>query len=582
LETRGIIARRDPASGMLQVWIASQNPYRIRDGISHCLGIPPGEIRVMAGDVGGGFGCKGMIYPEEIVCCLLALHLGRPIKWVETRIESFLSTNHAREMLVEAAIAARRNGTILGIDVKLFQDCGAYCHYELVLPTAVINHLPNQYRIPNLRAEGHAVLTNKVQVSPYRGAGRPEAVFVIERLIEMLARRIGVDPADVRRANLVRPEELPYSSGLRMWNGWPIVYDSGDFPGMFERALELADYSRWRKEQRQAREEGRLLGVGIAACIEGGGIGPSEGATVSVEETGRVDVILGVGSQGQSHETVFAQVCADVLGVEFEDVSVRGGDTNLFPEGFGTRASRVAVNAGNAVAKAAEVLKTKVSLIAAELLECSRGDIVIESGRAGVRGVPGRTVSMAEIARAATGAVGPADARPVLAATEFFHPDTATWAGSVHVAVAEVDADTGTWRVLKYVVVHDCGRALNVQVVEGQVVGGIAQGLGMILGEELVYDEFGQLVTGSLMDYAVPRADDMPDVVLEHMDFPARSNALGVKGIGEGSVAGPPAAIANAIEDAIGGGARVTRTPLTSQRVWELLGKLAQRRRDAT
>jgi carbon-monoxide dehydrogenase large subunit len=575
LETRGIVVEPDRRAGGLTVHAAHQNPYRLRDGIARCLGLPTERIRVIAPDVGGGFGSKGMVYPEDIVCCLLAYRLGRAVKWVETRSESFLGTNQAREMRIDARLAADADGRILGLDVKIDQDSGAYCHYEMVLPSSVLAHLPGLYRVPAVRAQASAVLTTKVQASPYRGAGRPEAAFAIERLLDLLSRELGLDPAETRRRNLVTPGDLPYRGGLRMPNGVPVEYDSGDFPLMLGTALELVEYPRWRALQREA--SGRRLGIGLAGCVEGGGFGPCEGARVRVDPGGEVTVDLGVGSQGQSHETVFARLCADFLGVSAERVRVRGGDTALFPYGFGTRASRVAVNTGNAVALAAATVRERACQLAARALECSAEDIVLADGAASVRGFPGRAVLLGDLAMAALQAPDPSAPVPGLEATSFYHPPGFTWAGSVSAAVVEVDPETGRVDVLRYVTVHDCGRPLDARVVEGQAAGGIAQGLGAALSEELVYDAAGQLTTGTLMDYAPVRAADMPSLVLQAMDFPATSNPLGVKGIGEGSTAGPPAAIAGAIDDALGGKARVTRAPFTAERVWRWAQALDER-----
>jgi carbon-monoxide dehydrogenase large subunit len=570
IEPRCILAVPDRISGGLTAYVSNQNPYSLRGGVAAALGISPEEVRVVTPDVGGGFGAKGMIYPEEIVCCLLAHRLRQTIKWTESRSESFISTNHARDATAEARLAARRDGSILGLDVTVFQDCGAYSHYEMVVALNILCHFPSLYRIPNIRSQAYALITNKVQTAPYRGAGRPEAIFVTERLVDLLGREIGRDPAEVRQLNLVRPDQIPYSSGLLSWTGLPSAYDSGDFPAMLRKTLADGDYAGWRQAQGLARQAGRLVGIGLAIAPESGGGGPCEGATVRIHETGHVTVLLGVSSQGQSHETVFAQICAEALGADIDMVRVHGGDTSLAPRGFGTRGSRVAVNAGNAVAKAAAAVRRRIQLVASRVLECGPDDVALREGLAFVKGLPDRAVSFRDLA--ATVLRGPvSEFGPVLSATEYFYPSALTWSHSFHLVVVEVDRSTGNLAILRYVVVHDAGQPINPTVVEGQVFGGIAQGLGSALTEHIRYDESGQPFSGTLVEYAIPRADSMPNLSLNHLDFPTPTNSLGIKGIGEGATAGPPAALANAVADALGGKVRVNALPLTPQRVWELL-----------
>jgi len=389
----------------------------------------------------------------------------------------------------------------------------------------------------------------------------------------VLARRLDMDPAELRFKNLVQPHEMPYRSGLTYRDGVPIVYDGGDYPLELRRALELADYNGWRKRQVELRREGRRIGLGISSYLEAGGIGwPCEGATVRVDERGAVEVLIGVSGSGQGHETVFAQVCAEHLGANFDEIRVRGGDTALLSYGFGTGASRVAVNTGNAVALAAEAVRRKACRVAARLLECDEKDVRIEEGKAFVAGAPMKTLPLAALAQAALRDRGLALlGGPGLWETKFYYPPTVTWSSGVNVAVVEVDPETGKITVLKYVTVHDCGRQINPMIVDGQVLGGFAQGLGVALGECLVYDKAGQLLTGSLMDYPIPRADEIPEFVTEHLHFHTDHNPLGVRGVGEGPTGPPPAAIANAVADAFDGRLNIRFPVLNPARVHALL-----------
>jgi carbon-monoxide dehydrogenase large subunit len=495
------------------------------------------------------------------------------VKWIQTRTEFMQSSHQAREQRHEARLAATRDGRLLALDVRIVKDVGAYHSFSISEPTNTINHLPSLYRVPAFRAEAVSVVTNKVASSPYRGAGRPEAVFVLERLLDRLARSLRMDPAELRAKNLVRPDEMPYAPGHVYRDGVPVRYDGGDYPLELRQALDLADYDDWRKRQGELRREGRRIGLGIAAYVEAGGSpSPGEWATVRVDQHGQVSVLIGVSASGQGHETVFAQVCAEYLGARFEDVRVRGGDTTLVPHGYGTGASRVAINTGNAVALAAESVKRKARRVAARLLECDEHDVRIEDGRVFVTGAPMRALSFDRVAQAALRDRTLADlGGPGLWATEFYALPSVTWASGVHVAVVEVDAETGRVAILKYVMVHDCGRQLHPVIVDGQVMGGFAQGLGVSLGERVVYDDAGQLLTGNFMEYPIPRADDIPEVVTEHLVFATDHNALGVRGVGEGPTCAPAAVIANAVDDAFDGRLEIRDPVLTPSRVRELI-----------
>jgi carbon-monoxide dehydrogenase large subunit len=573
METRGACARFDPATQTLIVWAPHQSPYAVRGTVAARLGLPADSVRVIVPDTGGGFGPKEGVYPEDVIVPVLAYRLGRPVKWIQTRAEFMVSSHHARQQAHHARLAATREGRILGLDVKMIKDVGAYHSHSVNEPTNTINHLPSQYRVPAYRAEAFSVVTNKVPSSPYRGAGRPEAILVIERLLDRLAATLGIDPAEVRAKNLVAPADMPYRTGLVYRDGVPVSYDGGDYPLELRRALELLDYAGWRARQAELRARGRRIGLGIAGSLEAGGSArPGESAMVKVDDGGHVAVLIGVSGSGQGHETVFAQVCAEYLGAKFEDIRVRGGDTALLPHGYGTGASRVAVNTGNAVAEAARAVKVKACRVAARLLECASEDVRIENGHAFVAGTPARAISLGRLARAALRDRGLVElGGPGLWATTFYAPPTVTWASGVHAAVVEVDVETGRVTILRYVIVHDCGRQLHPVIVEGQIVGGFAQGLGVALGEDVVYDENGQLLTRTLMDYLVPRADDMPPLVLEHLNFPTDNNPLGVRGVGEGATGAPTAVLANAVSDAFDGRLDIRSPILTPERVYALL-----------
>ncbi|MBI3824953.1 MAG: xanthine dehydrogenase family protein [Candidatus Rokubacteria bacterium] len=551
IEPRGVLAYPDGES--LVVWSSTQNPYSLRDTIAAGLALPVESVRVMVPDVGGGFGPKGLIYPEELLVPAAALRLGRPVKWVEARREHLMTAGHDREQVHEARIGFGRDGTIVAIDDRFRADVGAYPVQGDSLTLNTVNHLPGPYRVPHYRSSGDSIVTNKTQNAAYRGAGRPEAVFVMERLMDLGARRLGIDPAELRRRNMIRPEEMPYRPGLTYKDGVPIAYDPGDFPEAFDRALALLRYDEWRGRQR-AQEAGavRRLGIGLACYAQGSGLGPYEGATVRVDPSGKVYVFIGVTAQGQGHATTLAQIAAGELGVPFDDVIVVAGDTALFPFGNGTGGSRVTANAGPAVARTAREVRRRAARVAADLLECAPEDVRLEGGRAHVAGVPSRSVTLGRLAHVAlkSKTLKPTG-EPGLNACTYFYPDTVTWTFGTQAAVVEVDVETYQVRLLRYAIVHDPGRAINPMIVEGQMQGGAVQGIGAGLFEAVIYDSGGQLLTGSLMDYAIPRADDLPDLPVVLTEHPSVINDLGVKGVGESGAIPGAAAIANAVEDAL-------------------------------
>lgn len=574
MEPRGAIAWRDPDSGALTLWASIQNPYRLRDALATALGLPAESVRVLVPDVGGGFGPKGDVYPDEILVAAAAWRLGRPVKWIEGRREDFMALGHDREQEHDARLGLTRDGRIVALETTFRADVGAYPAQGDGLTANTVNHLPGPYRVPAYHGSGHSVVTTKTLNAAYRAAGRPEAVFVMERLMDLGARRLDLDPAELRRRNLVRPEEMPYRPGLTYKDGVPVTYDPGDFPAAFERALTLLDYEGWRRRQKARPDGGPRIGVGLACYAQGTGLGPYEGATVRVDPSGKVYVFIGVAQQGQGHATTLAQVAAGELGAAWEDVIVTAGDTERFPIGMGTGGSRVMANAGPAVASAAREVRAKAARVAAELLECAPDDVRIEQGRVFVAGLPDHVLPLGRLAHAAVKSKalrGTPD--PTLNACTYFYPDTVTWAFGVQAAAVEVDVDTGATRLLAYAIVHDPGRAINPAIVAGQLQGGAVQGIAAGLLEEVVYDGAGQLLTGSLMDYAVPRADDLPPLPVALEAHRSVINPLGVKGVGESGAIGGAAAIANAIEDAVADlGVTIDQVPVTPARLW---GRLA-------
>jgi len=573
IEPRGVLVQPDAPDGRLTIWTSTQVPFAVRAAIAAALGLADEQVRVIAPDVGGGFGAKGHVYPEDVLLAAVARRLGRPVKWIETRREHFLATAPDRDQRHRARLGVARDGTIAAVQTEFTRDAGAYPVIGDVISLNSINHLPGPYRIAHLKASALNVVTHKTFSAAYRGAGRPEIAYVLDRLLDRAARRAGLDPAALRRRNFIGPNEMPYTTGLRYRDGVPIVYDPADYPAAFDRLLASFGYDEWRATQKARRGSPRPIGVGLSAYLEGTGIGPFEGADVKIDPSGIVYLQIGVSSQGQAHETTLAQVCAAELGVDTERVVVVGGDTAVVGYGNGTIASRVAAVAGPAVARTAREVARKARLVAGEMLECAPADVVLAGGRAHVAGMTGRGVDIGRLARASLRSPTLLrEGAPGLHACAFFRPETVTWAFGAHACALEVDVETGALRLLRYAAVHDCGRPLNPMVVEGQLHGGIVQGIGAALAEELVYDDAGQLVTGSLMEYGVPKADQVPPLEVIALDFPSTRNELGVKGVGESGIISPVPAIANAVEDALADrGVEITRVPLTPASVWAAL-----------
>lgn len=576
LEGRGVVAEWDARAERLTVWDTTQAPIPIRNGLAAWLGLSEDRLRVVAPFIGGGFGPKIMMfYPEEVVVPWAALRLGRPVKWVSDRAEDFVSTTQERLQIHDAELAVDGDGRILALADSFLHDTGAYDPYGLTVPLNSQANALGLYAIPAYRSELRAVFTNLPIVTPYRGAGRQHGTFVIERLLDLAARELGLDRAEIRRRNLLPKEAFPVAQGIVYQDFTELTYDSGDYAPILEQALERIGYRRFvEEEQPRARAAGRRRGIGIVTYVEGTGIGPFEGARVQVQGSGRVTVATGVGTQGQGHFTAFAQVAADALGVDAAEIDVTTGDTDRFHWGTGTFASRGAVVAGNAIHAAAGAVAERARALAAAALGVEAGEIELAGGAARVRGEPGRAIGLGELARRANplrGAVA-SGSEPGLEATRYFGPERGATAAGAHAMIVEVDPETMAVAIEKYVVVHDCGRVINPLLVEGQVHGGVAQGIGNAFYEQLVYDASGQLLNGSFMDFLVPTALDVPPIEVGHLETPSPLNPLGVKGAGEAGAIPTGALFAQAVEDALGlPGFEILEIPLSPNRLFELV-----------
>ena len=573
METRGVVAQWDPRDGSLTTWNSTQVVHFVQQGLVAALGLPAHKIRVIAPDVGGGFGTKANGYPEDLLIPAAAMATRRPVKWTEDRREHMMAAAHARHQVHDIEIGARRDGTMLAVRDRIWVDLGAYNSWGIVLPYNTVAHLLGPHRVPSFDVECRGVVTNKTPNAPYRGAGRPEAVYAMDRIVDRLARELRMDPAELRRKNYLTAADMPYEIALPYRDGNPLVYDSGDCRAGLDAALDAVGYAELRREQAELRARGVHRGIGISGYVEGTAIGPYEGATVRMDASGRAVVATGAASQGQGQETSFAQVAADALGIPIDWVTVVGGDTAAIPFGIGTFASRSAVNAGSSIHVAAGRVKDKLVAAAAQLFEAAPGDVEIADGTATVRGAPASAVPLARVIQSALPTFARAGAvSPDFEATVYHHQPTVTYTSAVHVAHVEVDAGTGAVRLLRYVVAHDCGLLINPVIVEGQIHGGVAQGVGGGLLEEMLYDKQGQLLTGTFMDYLVPTSMEVPAIETVHLEYPSPRNPLGIKGIGEGGAISPPAAIANAVEDALAPfGARVTKAPLGPSQVLALI-----------
>ncbi|MCH7676544.1 xanthine dehydrogenase family protein molybdopterin-binding subunit [candidate division KSB1 bacterium] len=576
MENRGIVADWDEKTLELKVWDTTQAPIPIRNGLAAMLGLSESQVHVIAPFIGGGFGPKIMMfYPEEVLIPWVAMQLKRPIKWIEDRQENFFATTHERGQIHDAELAVTKDGKILGVRDVFLHDAGAYAPYGLTVPINSQCTLLGPYDVPNYYSEFKAVFTNKTIVTPYRGAGRQHGVFVMERLLDLAAKELKIDRVEIRKKNYLKPEDFPHNHEIIYQDFAPLVYDSGNYAPALEKAVEMIDYKNFiEKEQPKLRKQGKCVGLGIVSYVEGTGIGPYEGARVKVDASGKVNVATGIGTQGQGHFTSFAQIVADQLGVDVKDIRLVTGDTKEFGWGVGTFASRGAVVAGNAIHAAAVGVRKKILKNASEHFEAAEEDLVIEDGKVYVKGVKQKSIKLGELAQLANplrGAVKPGT-EPGLESTDYFGPEGGSTASGVHAMIIEIDPQTMMLKIKKYVVVHDCGKVINPMILEGQIQGGVAQGIGNAFYEQLVYDESGQLTNASFMDYLLPTANDVPNIETDHIETPSPLNPLGVKGAGEAGAIPVGPLFAQAIEDALAEfDLEILEIPLSPNRLFELV-----------
>ena len=583
MENRGVVVDYNSGTDQITMWTSTQIPHLIRVLLALVTGHPEHLIRVIAPDVGGAFGSKLYLYAEEVIAPIIAKNLKRPVKWVESRSEGYLATTHGRDHITDIEIIGNRDGTITGLDVRTLANMGAYLStFAPLIPTWLYGlMLSGPYKIPNIYCKVIAPFTNTTPVDAYRGAGRPEATYAVERAVDLFAQEIGMDPAEVRKINFIPPFEDGYEVATT------VSYDSGNYIASFERALEMVGYTDFRKEQQEARDKGKLLGIGLSAYVEICGAAPSavagtlgaraglwESANVRIHMTGKVSVFTGASSHGQGHETAFAQLVSSELGIPVEDIDVIHGDTSQIQMGTGSFGSRSAAVGGGAIHMSTQKIKEKAKKLAAHILEASEEDIEFEDGKLFVRGAPSEGKTIQEIALASyyyTEDI-PEGMEPGMEAMSFFDPKNFTWPGGTHIAVVEIEEATGEVTLLRYIAVDDVGNVINPLIVDGMVHGGAAQGVGQALQEEAIYDGTGQLLTGSMMDYAVPRATDLPMYELDRTVTPTPVNPMGVKGAGEtATIAGSPAVI-NAVVDALSPyGVKHIDMPAKAEKVWRII-----------
>jgi len=576
MEPRGVVASYRKPDNELVVWCSTQTPHGLRTLLANMLHVPENQTRVIAPEVGGAFGCKVDLYAEDGLVGYLAKKTGRPVKWIEGRRENLAATIHGRGQIDDVELALKKDGTILGMRVKAIADLGAFLSFFTpMIPTLTGLLAPGCYKVPALKFDLVGVLTNKMATDAYRGAGRPEATYLIERIVDVAAQKLKIDPAEIRRKNFPQPSEFPFKTS------GGVIYDSANYEAALDLALERADYKALRQKQAQLRKQGKYMGIGLSSYVEICSAGPShavggggwEAGTVRIERTGKVSVLTGVSPHGQGQETSFAQIVADGFGIEPDDVVTIHGDTGRVPSGIGTFGSRGTSVGGTAVYLAVQDLKEKMKKIAAHLLESTPDKIEFGVGKLLVKGEPGRSINFSDIVTVAYNAVKlPPGLEPGLEATRYFEPSNFTFPFGSHVCVVEIDGETGEPKITKYVAVDDCGNVINPLLVEGQIHGGLVQGIGQALQEEVVYDENGQLLTGSLLDYAVPRAHDFPEFELDRTVTPSPVNPLGLKGVGEAGTIGSTPAVVNAIVDALSPfGITHIDMPVRSEKVWRIL-----------
>ncbi|MBE0684045.1 MAG: xanthine dehydrogenase family protein molybdopterin-binding subunit [Anaerolineales bacterium] len=576
IENRGIVAEWDKRAGRLTVWDTTQAPVVIRNGLAGMLGLSERQVRVIAPFIGGGFGPKIMMfYQEEVLVPWAAMKLNRPVKWIEDRAENFVATTHERGQIHDAEIAFDKDGHILGVHDVFLHDTGAYAPYGLTVPLNSSCTLLGPYDIKNYYSEFTAVFTNKTIVTPYRGAGRQHGVFVIERALDIAAKELKIDRAEIRRRNFIPPDKFPYNNEIIYQDFAPLVYDSGNYEPLLDQAMEKIGYHKFVNEiQPKLRAEGKHVGIGIVAYVEGTGIGPYEGAKVQVMSSGRVSVVTGVGTQGQGHFTSFAQIVAEQLGVDVNKIDVVTGDTDQFYWGAGTFASRGAVVAGNAINEAAKVVRKKILKLASEHFNAPEDELELADGMVKVQDLPRMSISLGELAGMANpmrGAVKPGT-EPGLEATSYFGPERGATASGIHAMIVEVNPETLQIHIQKYLVVHDCGKVINPLILDGQIHGGVAQGIGNAFYERLAYDENGQLLNGTFMDYHLPTSLDVPRIDTGHGVTLSPLNPMGVKGAGEAGAIPVGPLFAQALEDALHDvDFEILEIPLNSNRLWELV-----------
>jgi carbon-monoxide dehydrogenase large subunit len=592
LEGRGVLARWDAEAGRMRIWSSTQTSTGLRAAVAAKLGLALVDVDVVTPDVGGGFGVKIMHpWPEEVLVPWAAQVLAAPVKYVEDRREHFIASAHERGQLHHVRAGFDDQGRILALDVRFWHDNGAYTPYGIIVPIITSTQLLGPYKPGAYRVEFDSLYTNTVIVTPYRGAGRPQGVFVMERTMDAIARELGMDRAQVRANNFIQPDEMPYDQGMIFQDGRPLIYDSGDYPALLEKLRRLVGWEDFEQFRAEARRAGRHVGIGLACYVEGTGVGPYEGAHVSIETSGKVKVATGLTTSGQGHKTVFAQIVADELGVPITDVEVVTGDTRRFGYAVGTFASRAAVMSGSAVALAARAARAKALRVAGDALEADPGDLEIVDGVVRVVGVPDAQIALGtvavlanplryafdEAAQAATQfAVGDNDRAPVadddepgIDGRDYYSPVRSTFASGMHAAVVETDPETAEIRILRYCVVHDCGRLINPRIVEGQIHGGVAQGVAGALYERMAYDDSGQLQNASFMDFLMPYVTEVPArIEIDHLETPSPLNPLGIKGAGEAGVIPGAAVIAAAIEDAEG--FPITAMPISPSELYHL------------
>ncbi len=578
MENRGIVADWDAKAQRMTMWDTTQAPIPIRNGLAGMLGLSEHQVRVIAPFIGGGFGPKIMMfYPEEMLLPWLSMRYNRPMKWIEDRAENFVGTTNERSQIHEAELAVTKDGKILGVHDIFIHDTGAYDPYGLTVPINSQCTLLGCYEIPNYYSEFNMVFTNRTLVTPYRGAGRQHGIFVMERLMDLAAAELGLDPVEIRRRNLISPDAFPKDNKIIYQDFTPLIYDSGNYAPMLEQALEKIGYDDFiQNEQPKLRAEGRKVGIGVVTYVEGTGIGPYEGARVQIQPSGKISVVTGVGTQGQGHFTAYAQIVAEQLGADLSHIDVVTGDTDQFHWGTGTFASRGTVVAGNAINEAAKDVRAKVLKKAAEHFEVEEAELELEGGMVFVRANPDKSIGLGELAAQANplrGAVKPGT-EPGLEATNYFGPSTGATASGAHAMIVEVDPETFKIEIRKYVAIHDAGRIINPLLVDGQVQGGVAQGIGNAFYEQLIYDENGQLLNGTFMDYLLPTSLDVPRIIIGHEETPSPLNPLGVKGAGEAGAIPVGPLFCQAIENALEiEGLELLDIPLSPSRLWEAVQK---------